>query len=242
MTALAITGLWADLRPRFLEGLAPADLKVILGAATQRRLRANSVITNHGDLANHFFLLTKGRGRFFYITEGGRRILLHWLAPGAIFGGMSLLPNPSPYLVSTEMVKDSLVLAWDRATIRQLVARYPRLAVNALTTASEYLALCVAARVAMTCLNARERLAEVLVNLARGIGQDVPGGIELDITNEELANAANITPFTTSRLLSAWQRSGAVVKSRGKLLLRSPERLYLRQKGTGTVWQMDKRE
>jgi CRP-like cAMP-binding protein len=227
MTASPSTNLGTGLRSRFLEGLAPSELKVILAAATRRRVSDNSVVTNHGDPANHFFLLTKGRARFFYITEGGRRILLHWLAPGGIFGVMSLLTNPSLYLVSTEMLKDSLLLVWDRTTIQDLVARYPRLAVNALSTASEYLALCVATHVALTCHNARERLAEVLVNLTRGIGQDAPGGVELDVTNEELANAANITPFTTSRILSEWQRKGALVKRRGKVLLRSPERLFL---------------
>jgi CRP/FNR family transcriptional regulator, nitrogen oxide reductase regulator len=113
MAASPITSLWTGLRARFLEGLAPPDLEVILAAATQRRLCANSVVTNQGDSAQHFFLLTRGRARFFYVTEGGRRILLHWLAPGEIFGGMSLLPNPSPYLVSTEMVRDGLVLVWD---------------------------------------------------------------------------------------------------------------------------------
>ena len=227
MAASPITSSWTGLRSRFLDGLASADIRVILTAATQRRLPANSVVTNQGDPAKQFFLLMKGRARFFYMTEGGRKILLHWLAPGEIFGGMTLLPNPSPYLVSTEMVKDSLVLIWDDATIRDLVARYPRLAVNALSTASEYLALCITTHVAMTCLDARERLAEVLVNLTRGIGQEVPGGVELDVTNEELANAANITPFTASRILSEWQRNGAVVKSRGKILLRSPQRLFL---------------
>ncbi len=140
---------------------------------------------------------------------------------------MSLLPNPSSYLVSTEMVKDSLVLVWDRVTIQDLVSRYPRLAINALSTAGEYLALCVTTYVALTCHDARERLAEVLVNLTRAIGQEVPGGIELDVTNEELANAANITPFTASRLLNEWQRNGAVVKTRGKILLRYPQRLFL---------------
>ena len=139
----------------------------------------------------------------------------------------SLLTNPSLYLVSTEMLKDSLVLVWDRSTIQDLVARYPRLAVNALSAASEYLALCVATHLALTCHNARERLAEVLLNLTRGIGQDAPGGVELDVTNEELANAANITPFTASRILSEWQRNGALVKRRGRVLLRSPERLFL---------------
>ena len=31
--------------------------------------------------------------------------------------------------------------------------------------------------------------------------------LEFDITNEELANAANITLYTASRVLSAWQRT-----------------------------------
>lgn len=229
MSASPITALSTEFSSRFLEGLAPADLRVILAAATQRRMHANSVVTNHGDCASHFFLLTKGRARFFYITQEGQRILLHWLPPGEIFGVMSLLPNPSSYQVSTEMVRESTVLVWDRTAIRDLVARYPRLALNALSAASEYLALYLATHVALTCQNARERLAEVLVNLTRGIGQDVPGGVELDVTNEELADAANITLFTTSRLLSEWQRNGVVLKSRGKLLLRSPEQLFLHE-------------
>jgi CRP-like cAMP-binding protein len=48
------------------------------------------------------------------------------------------------------------------------------------------------------------------------------------ITNEKLANAANISLFTASRLLSSWQRSGARIKSGGKILLRAPEPLPLR--------------
>jgi CRP-like cAMP-binding protein len=51
--------------------------------------------------------------------------------------------------------------------------------------------------------------------------------VELDVTNEELAQAANVTHFTASRLLNHWQRQGALVKTRGKILLRSPEKLLL---------------
>ena len=81
----------------------------------------------------------------------------------------------------------------------------------------------------MTCHSARQRLALVLTNLASGIGRKVPGGIELDVRNEELANEANVTTFTTSRLLREWQRHGIVRKSRGKVLLRSPERLFTQE-------------
>ena len=51
---------------------------------------------------------------------------------------------------------------------------------------------------------------------------------EFDITDEELANAANITIYTASRILSEWQRSGAIRKQRGKIVVRSTERLSLR--------------
>jgi CRP-like cAMP-binding protein len=99
-----------NLEPRFLEGLAPPDLKTILSAAKQRRYLANSVIANQGNTADHFFLLVAGRARYFHITPDGRKVVLLWLPPGEIFGGAALLCRPSEYLVSTEAVKDSSVL------------------------------------------------------------------------------------------------------------------------------------
>jgi len=87
--------------------------------------------------------------------------------------------------------------------------------------------VCIAAQVALSCHTARQRLAEVLVNLASGIGHRVSGGIELMVRNEELAAAANITPFTVSRVMSEWQRGGILAKRRGMVLLPPPERLLL---------------
>jgi CRP-like cAMP-binding protein len=96
---------------------------------------------------------------------------------------------------------------------------------NALLIASDYFAWHLASHVALTCHTARQRLAQALVSLARAIGQEVPGGIELDVTNEDVANAANVTPFTASRIFSRWRRNGVVTKSRGKILLHSQDRL-----------------
>jgi CRP-like cAMP-binding protein len=137
--------------------------------------------------------------------------------------------QPSDYLLSTEAVKPSSVLVWNRATIRALVAQYPRLADNALWTMFDYLVAYRAIHLSMTCDSARQRLARVLADLATGIGQKVPGGIQLDVRNEELANEANVTTFTASRMLSEWQRQGVLHKSRGKILLYSPERFFLQE-------------
>lgn len=228
MAAPAIVS-FRKIRPRFLEGLAQVEINAIVSAAKQRRYLANSVIVNQGHPADYLFLLTSGRARYFYVTPDGGKTILFWLPPGEIFGGAALLSQPADYLVSTEAVKPSSILVWDRATIRVLVARYPRLADNALWTMFDYLVAYRAIHVSMTCDSARQRLARVLADLATGIGHKVPGGVELDVRNEELANEANVTPFTASRMLGEWQRQGVLRKSRGKVLLRSPERLFLHE-------------
>jgi CRP/FNR family transcriptional regulator, nitrogen oxide reductase regulator len=219
--------LTTDLRSKFLVGFSPLDLKAILAAARLRHFAANSVIVHQGNPSDHLFLLTKGRARFFINTQEGKKVILHWLTPGEIFGGAALLSTTSCYLVSTETLKDSSMLVWDRATLRNLATRFPRVAENAMLIAYDYLAWYVAAHVALVSHTARERLAGVLTCLAQGIGEKVPGGFEFDATNEELAGAANVTAFTASRLLSEWQNNGAILKRRGRVLLRSPERLLL---------------
>lgn len=211
---------------RLFAGLSKEERLSILAAASYRRFSRHSVVTNQGEPARHLFLLIKGSARYFFITPDGRKIFLHWLAPGEIFGGAALLAEPSLFLVSTELVKDSCVLAWERNTIRSLAARSPRLVENGLAIAADYLAWYLASHLGLVCHTARQRLAHVLVSLASGIGSKGPDGITLDITNEQLAGTANITPFTASRLLSEWQRSGAVQKTRGRILLRHPEQLF----------------
>jgi len=49
--------------------------------------------------------------------------------------------------------------------------------------------------------------------------------VEIDIKNEDLASLADISFFTASRFLQEWERKGAVEKSRGKVLIRCPEKL-----------------
>jgi CRP-like cAMP-binding protein len=99
---------------------------------------------------------------------------------------------------------------------------------NVYHTATDYLSWYVSTHAALTSQTARERLANILLGYAPSVGRKVSGGIELDVTNEELAEAANINPYTASRLISEWQRTGAIRKHRGKILLRSGKRLFLR--------------
>ena len=218
----------APHRIELLRGLGQKEIDLILAAAKRRRFSAKSVMTYQVEPADHLLLLWKGRARYFFETPNGKKLILRWITPSDIFGGAALVSRPSTYIVSTEAVRDSVVLLWDGPTIRALARRFPELLENAIFLAADYISWYVAAHAALTSKTAQERLAHVLLELAPSIGQKVAGGIELDVTNEELANSANITPYTTSRMLSEWQRSGAIRKHRGKIIIRSPERFFLR--------------
>ena len=224
-TASSIIISAAD-RSRFLEGLTMSDRATVLAAATLRHMRANSVAVRQGDPADYLFLIIKGRARHFYITPEGKKIVLLWLTEGQIFGGAALLSAPIQYLVGTELVSDSCLLTWPRRTIRAIASQVPRLLDNALSVATDYLTWFLAAHSSLVSHTAEQKLAHVLITLANGFGRKTSAGTSLELTNEQLANAANVTPFTASRILGSWQRNGAVVKTRGKLLLRSSAQLF----------------
>jgi CRP/FNR family transcriptional regulator, nitrogen oxide reductase regulator len=221
---------------RFLDGLSSSGRNAVLQSAQRRRYQRNSVVIEQGDSADRLFLLLKGCARHFFITPEGRKVNLFCLVRGDTFGGACLLSDPASFIVSTEITTESEVLVWERDTIRALARRYPRLLENGLSIACDYLVWYLATHLSLICHSARERLAHVLVSLARGVGQSLRDGIGLEITNEQLANTANVTPFTVSRLLSEWQRNGSILKSRGKLVLCRPEQLF-RNNSAGRVYR-----
>jgi CRP-like cAMP-binding protein len=214
------------LKPRFLAGLTKVELTSILSLAKHQRFRSGTVIIDEGDTAERLFLLTSGQGRLFVTTRAGRKILLHWLTAGQVFGGAALLSTPFRYLASTELQDDGCALMWERRVIRDCMSRYPALIDNTLSIAvTEYIGWLVATQNSLTSDDARGRVAHLLVSLACGVGIAVPNGIELNVTNEDLAAGANVTPFTVSRILNEWQRAGILTKGRSKVVLRNPNLL-----------------
>lgn len=221
-----VVGLPHQLKPRLFAGLSEAEVHSVLSAAKHRHFRASSIVINQDDPAERCFMLTSGRGRHFLITDEGRKINLHWLTPGQQFGGAAMISTPMRYLLNTEILVDSCALVWERQTMRDLVSHYPKLLDNALSiAATEHIPWLISAHVSLSTEDANGRIAHLLVSLASGIGKVTPAGVEMKITNEDVAEGANVTQFTVSRSLNDWQRAGILKKLRGKILLRRPELL-----------------
>jgi CRP-like cAMP-binding protein len=210
---------------RFFTGLERSQTREILAAATLRKLKGGEIVARADEPATHLFLLKNGCIDYFVVTSDGREILLRRLVSGNIFGVGAFLSDPVGYVGTSKSVHNSEVFMWGNAVIRKLVKTYPLLGENALRTVLRYVALFAERHIALVTKPAQERLAFALTSLGSRAGHMVPSGVEINIKNEDLASLADVSFFTASRFLQEWERKGAVEKSRGKVLIRSPEKL-----------------
>ena len=219
----------ASLKPKFFEGLESPEVREILDAGTLRKIPEREIVLVAGDTASHLFLLASGHANFYRFSQEGDRILLKGLTKGDIFGLGSLLSRRTHYMGTAETTQDSDFVVWERARIRKLAERHPRLAENALEIVLQYLAAHADRLVDLVTLSAADRLARAIFHLSKQTGKIGPNGIEIQATNEELSELANVSSFTASRLLNKWIRRGALAKSRGKLFIHAPEELLVQK-------------
>lgn len=210
---------------KLFSGLAKNAINAIKGAAARRSIEASRIIVRANEIADRLFLIETGAVDYEVSTVDGREILLRRLGVGDAFGVASFLSEPIGYLGTAKAVEHIKVLEWEGRVIRQLAKTYPQLVENALRGTLRYLALYAKRHIALVSNTSQERLAWALSSLGSRTGHAVPSGVEVDIKNEDLASLADVGLFTTSRILKDWDRHEVVEKSRGKVIIRSPEKL-----------------
>jgi CRP-like cAMP-binding protein len=225
MKAAVAFAVRPEIKSRLLEGLSPSQLDEVLAAGRSRRLFAKHVVVHAGDQASEVYLLCSGRAQYFAVSDEGEKIILHWLMPGDPFGVLAFVPEVRTHIISVEIVESGSAIVWDRVRVLALAEKFPRLSENVIGVMYKLLIRMFYIHMSLSNRSAAHRLRQAVLDLSFGIGHAGPRGVEIDITNEELAAMANVTLFTASRYLSEWQRRGAIEKKRGTILVRSRERL-----------------
>jgi CRP-like cAMP-binding protein len=213
------------LKTNFLADLDQRAVDKILSAAARQQSPARHQLLSAGQPATHLFMLRSGRVRYYKITKSGDEIVLHMLGNGDVFGLGTLLKQPTSYMGSAEALSECDLLVWEHMSIRTQAAAHPQLAENALRIVLQYLRSYVDRHIGLVSTNAQHRLAITLLDLGHRTGRVLPHGVEIEATNEQLGSLADISRFTTSRLLKGWERSGAISKMREKVVIHTPEAL-----------------
>jgi CRP/FNR family transcriptional regulator, nitrogen oxide reductase regulator len=216
-----------DVTDRLLAGIDPDARGAIVARSRRRALQPAQVLYRTGEPADRLFVLCKGSVRFGRLGSNGREVVMGILGAGDVFGLGSILAAQIEYMGTAESLERGETLVWTREEIRRLAEEHPQLVGNVLHIALLYAARFAERHERLLSRTAEQRLAHALMRLGSRTGTPSASGIEVRINNDQLASLADVSPFTASRLLKDWERTGAVNKARGSVRILTPERLLL---------------
>ena len=171
-------------------------------------------------------LLNAGRVKLYQSTGSGRQALLRIVSPGSVFGLRTVL-SISNHSASAEAQEESRAVVWNRSTMTRLIESNRQISLNVLWIAVRHLEELQETYVHLTTQPVERRVAWALALLERKIGQRTNNGLVVleSVSARDLSDLAGTTIYTISRILSDWERQGALTKHRKQIVLRQPRML-----------------
>ncbi|WP_324651377.1 Crp/Fnr family transcriptional regulator [Georgenia sp. H159] len=210
-----------------LHGLSPRELASVDARMTSLAWSEGQDLYAAGDPAEHLFVLASGRAKAVHATPDGDEHVVDLLAPGDLFGGLRLL-GANEHSETVRAMTTICALRVDTGDFRKILLEHPEVAVRALEMTADRLAQARSSLSARSLAPVPQRVAAVLLRLARKFGQRTPDGavlIQLPLSRADIASIAGSTPESVSRAMSRWRTEGIIDSGRRWTEIRRPERL-----------------
>lgn len=202
--------------------LTPGDRAALLAVGGRVQFNDDDVLVLQGDVGDVLYILTGGMVKITVSAETGAETMLAVRSRGDLIGELSILDG---------MPRSATVRAVGTVgTVRITAARFGAYA-EAYPAALAVITRSVVARLrteterhaAERNWGARERLAQVLYDLAAGYGEKCDDGevvIPLPLTQMELGELAGVAVSTTERVLADFRREGLIATGYREIAVR----------------------
>ena len=198
----------------------PQELFPLIAAEGSTEMHPpKSKIFTQGEIANHFYIVEKGRVRVYTITQNGQERTIEILETGRIFGDSSFLLN-SRRTVTIEAVVTSEIICCDTEKLIELC------------TKSSQLMRLVFQHMAQTCnylthqiiqgshYDSQQKVVDFLLNEAASRGTNT-----LPYTHEEIAASTSLNRVTVSRVISKLKQQEIIGVKYGYIEIINPHQL-----------------
>ena len=206
--------------------LPEAALDEIATSSRPRAVEEGGFFFMQGDEARHMYVLTQGRVKLTQVSADGQKVGLRMVGPGQMFAGIAILSPEKGYPVSAEAQEDCSALAWEGWELRALADRYPQLSLSIMDVMRAYIEEMQSRFRELSTERVERRVARSLLRLTMQTGKKLENnGIEIALSRQDLAEMSGTTIFTTSRILSEWERQGLIETGRERVVIRRPHGL-----------------
>jgi CRP-like cAMP-binding protein len=197
--SLEVSELFADL---------PSSVcKEIVATARPRDYACRQVMFLAGDTIEETILLTDGRAKILQCAESGSEVILRFTVPGEVIGELGLEPG-STHSSTAQALQDCKALVWGAENFEAALERFPILQSNVERIVARRLDELERRFCQVATETASPRLAHALVRLTGQIGHKVYNHVEINVSQEALAQMTAMTSYTVNRLLTNWENQG----------------------------------
>jgi CRP/FNR family transcriptional regulator, cyclic AMP receptor protein len=188
--------------------LTPSDRAALLTMGTRVQFSDDDILVMQGDIGDVLYVLTGGMVKITVSAESGIETMLAVRSRGDLIGEFSVLDG-TPRAAAVRAVGTVGAVRVTRARFAAFTEAHP----TALTAVTRSVVAKLRAgterHAAERNWGARERLAQVIYDLATGYGEKAEDGgviIPLPLTQMELGELAGVAISTTERVLAEFRR------------------------------------
>jgi CRP/FNR family cyclic AMP-dependent transcriptional regulator len=201
-----------------LDGLAPDSVGRILAATRRARLSRGEILFHEGERGDSVYLIETGKVAVRISTPEGALVTMALLGPGSAVGELALLGDDERRTATVQAVEPVTALRLYRRDFAELRHQHP--------SVTEFLVKSLAATVRRLDaqlvdafhLPAEARIRRHLHALA-GLYDKGARVIQVDLTQDELAQLAGTTRPTVNRVLREEERRGTLRLGRGRIVI-----------------------
>jgi CRP/FNR family transcriptional regulator len=198
----------------------PQDLReLVLQSGTLRRVRGKGSVYHQGDDSDGMYGIVSGCIKVEAVHDDGRRTALGVMAEGAWFGELSTIEGdrrPSSAIAIT----DSVVLQISQAQFAQMIEQDPRRLLSFAALLSDRVRTMQWLREELAEPDPLRRLTNVLLWLANVQDWgDLTGEVVIPVTQDQIANIANLSRATINHALKLLKAEGRVECRYGAIIL-----------------------
>ncbi len=214
VTALSQT--WAENT-----ALTPRTTEALMKIGVIRHWQTGQVVLSRGQSISVALLLVKGRLRVSVTTLEGEEQLLRWMLPGEISGLSSVFADTT-YPADLVAAMPSQVLQIERAKLMKLISQDATVAVDLLRILGLRINQLLDTLADQVMPTLEKRVWATLERIARFNSVQVPEGVQLHVSQADLAQAAMASRQRVNQQLRRFQEQGLIrLGYRNIILLRT---------------------
>ncbi|MFI1866210.1 Crp/Fnr family transcriptional regulator [Streptomyces jumonjinensis] len=213
-----------DDRVPFLARLESEDRSALLALGVALTFAPRMVVVHQNEPSSHVLLIVRGWTKVTASAANGYEALLALRGPGDIIGESSALTG-RPRSATVTALEQVGAVAVEREGFTDFLNGSPAVSFALLGLTSDRTRTADRRRLEFASMSVRERLAALLLDLARTHGKRTEAGIELSLplSKQELAGSVGASREMVQRLLKELRDRGAVSTGRRTLLIMRPD-------------------